>query len=204
MSSSFAKRRFLSMVLAALVIIVFLLYAPRGRPARAPFDAISSEFENEAVIGIVGSEPDIELELESEQYQPSNNANDAKNEVNENNANSANNPTTVNNANNANNANNPNNALAQKLLAPQPAMMYHNEHTLQYANYKQHTEAKLRELTACAIRGDCHPNADKVSGTRLLRLFADVGRSLSSGRFGTRPRCTWIAVAGRLCGPADL
>lgn len=29
-------------------------------------------------------------------------------------------------------------------------------------NYQWHTEAKLRQLTACMARGDCAPNADKV------------------------------------------
>lgn len=37
-------------------------------------------------------------------------------------------------------------------------------------NYQWYTEAKLRRLTSCMTRGDCSPNADKVSvvGTRKL------------------------------------
>lgn len=56
--------------------------------------------------------------------------------------------------------------IAQRLLAA-PAVQGMGDSTLKYENYKWHTEAQLRALTACTIRGDCHPNAHKVRTTEI-------------------------------------
>lgn len=54
-----------------------------------------------------------------------------------------------------------NDGIQKQLLAPLPTDMTMD--TKGYLNYKAYTEHKLRELTACSARGDCHPNAGKVS-----------------------------------------
>lgn len=52
-------------------------------------------------------------------------------------------------------------AAALQHLTSAPKQIWNDEQ----GRYKWIAHAKLRQLTACLARGDCHPNADKVSYT---------------------------------------
>jgi hypothetical protein len=64
-------------------------------------------------------------------------------------------------------------AREQKILGDIHGLKAASESSQEYkfnsgvGGYKWYTDSKLRSLTACSIRGDCHPNAHKVSCAML-------------------------------------
>lgn len=65
-------------------------------------------------------------------------------------------------------------------------------------NYRWYTQAKLRWLTACLIRGNCPPNADKV---RTPALFFSLTRRSSLSIHSTVSGLWMTAIVGaKACG----
>lgn len=68
----------------------------------------------------------------------------------------------------------------------------HDEITEERKGWKWYNDAKLRALTACQARGDCHPNAAKVS------------RRTAQTHTAPRPRlpCSHARLPSSTCGTA--